>query len=121
MARAVVLDFRALCRSERPTNPRAISDSARTRRYLRRALRKHYDGTTRRKEPMAHPAELAQVATTFDPDRRACEKQASRDADARAMATGAKTVEQLRRENSFAVPPRNAVIDYRSIPRARLR
>lgn len=42
---------------------------------------------------------------TFNPAQRAREKQASRDADARALASGEKTVEQLRAENaSFAFP-----------------
>jgi hypothetical protein len=54
-------------------------------------------------------------------DARSSEKQASRDADTRALARGEKTVEQLRHENSFALPPSDATIDYRSIRRARLR
>jgi hypothetical protein len=33
--------------------------------------------------------------------QRAAEKQASRDADARALASGAKSREQLRHENSM--------------------
>jgi hypothetical protein len=37
----------------------------------------------------------------FDPAKRAAEKQASRDADARALATGQKTREQLRLENDM--------------------
>ena len=52
---------------------------------------------------------------------RAGEKQAVREDDFRALASGTKTVEQLRRENSFALPPPNATIDYRAVPRARLR
>ena len=35
----------------------------------------------------------------FDPKARAAEKQASRDADEAAIASGAKTREELRREN----------------------
>jgi hypothetical protein len=35
----------------------------------------------------------------FDPKKRAHEKQLSREEDARALASGAKTREQLRREN----------------------
>lgn len=35
----------------------------------------------------------------FDPAELAREKQRSRDEDARALATGEKTLEQLRREN----------------------
>jgi hypothetical protein len=38
---------------------------------------------------------------TFDPAQRAAEKQASRDADARAIAEGRVTEEQLRRDNSM--------------------
>jgi hypothetical protein len=37
----------------------------------------------------------------FDPAKRAAEKQASREDDARALASGAKSREQLRRENSM--------------------
>lgn len=37
---------------------------------------------------------------TYDPRERAAEKQRSREADARALATGTKTREDLRRENS---------------------
>jgi hypothetical protein len=37
----------------------------------------------------------------FDPKERAREKQASRDQDERDLASGAKTREQLQRENSF--------------------
>jgi hypothetical protein len=41
----------------------------------------------------------------YDPIARAAEKQASRDADAAALASGEKTVEQLRKENgAFAFP-----------------
>jgi hypothetical protein len=41
----------------------------------------------------------------FDPEQRAREKQASRDEDARALASGEKSREQLRRENgAFAFP-----------------
>jgi hypothetical protein len=37
----------------------------------------------------------------FDPAQRAAEKQASRDADARALEAGLVTREQLQRENSM--------------------
>jgi hypothetical protein len=41
----------------------------------------------------------------FDPNERAREKAASRQRDARAIAGGEKSVEQVRRENaSFAFP-----------------
>ena len=41
----------------------------------------------------------------FDPAERAAEKAASRAEDARAIAAGEKTPEQVRRENaSFAFP-----------------
>jgi hypothetical protein len=39
------------------------------------------------------------VVQTYDPKERAREKQASRDEDTRALATGEKTREQLCREN----------------------
>lgn len=38
---------------------------------------------------------------TFDPAQRAAEKQRSRDADARALAEGRVTEEQLRRDNNM--------------------
>ena len=37
----------------------------------------------------------------YDPEERAREKQAARDADAAALASGAKTREQLTRENGI--------------------
>lgn len=40
----------------------------------------------------------------FDPDERARQKQASRDDDARALASGSKSREQLKRENSAFRP-----------------
>ena len=41
----------------------------------------------------------------FNPNERAQEKQRSRDKDARALASGEKSREELRRENShFAFP-----------------
>ncbi len=41
----------------------------------------------------------------YDPAERAREKAASREADERALASGEKTREQLRKENgSFAFP-----------------
>jgi hypothetical protein len=43
-------------------------------------------------------------APTFDPAERAREKQLSRDQDERDLASGAKTREQLRRENAFVHP-----------------
>jgi hypothetical protein len=42
----------------------------------------------------------------FDPLERAREKQASREEDARALAAGEKTREQLKRENGHFVFPR---------------
>lgn len=38
---------------------------------------------------------------TFDPEERAREKQASRDADAAAITSGEKTAEQVRRANAM--------------------
>ncbi len=46
---------------------------------------------------------------TFDPTERAREKQASRDEDVQALATGEKTVEQLRKENAAFAFPRSRV------------
>jgi hypothetical protein len=40
----------------------------------------------------------------FDPEERAREKQRSRDQDERDLASGAKTHEQLTRENTFLDP-----------------
>lgn len=37
----------------------------------------------------------------YDPRERAAEKETSRDADERALATGEKTREQLKRENGI--------------------
>jgi len=55
----------------------------------------------------------------FDPRQRALEKQASRDEDARALASGEKTVEQLRAENgAFAFPRDRIRIDINSVRRA---
>jgi hypothetical protein len=42
----------------------------------------------------------------FDPKERAREKQRSREEDAQALASGAKTREQLRRENGHFVFPK---------------
>ena len=42
------------------------------------------------------------------------EKQASRDADAHALASGEKSREQRWRENSF-IPPRSMTVDYRRL------
>lgn len=39
----------------------------------------------------------------FDPEERAREKQRSREEDARAVASGAKSREELRRENGHFV------------------
>ena len=39
----------------------------------------------------------------YDPAQRAAEKQASRVEDARALASGEKSREQLRRENQFTI------------------
>lgn len=47
----------------------------------------------------------ARFLGTFDPAERAREKQASRDADARALLSGEKTRAQLKAENgAFAFP-----------------
>jgi len=69
---------------------------------------------------MARPTEPTQPKP-FDPAHRAAEKQASRDADARAIALGEKTVEQLREENRFTASLKFAPLDYSKLPRARVR
>jgi hypothetical protein len=46
---------------------------------------------------------------TFDPAERAREKQASRDQDAHDIATGARTVEQVRHDNGAFAFPRERV------------
>jgi hypothetical protein len=51
---------------------------------------------------------------TYDPEDRAMQKQRWRQSDALALASGAKTVEQLTRENSFLSPEviRLTRVDY---------
>jgi hypothetical protein len=51
----------------------------------------------------------------FDPEERAREKQASRDEDARALASGEKNREQLKRENgAFSFPrERLRIVSFR--------
>jgi len=49
----------------------------------------------------AHILGVMQPPRVFDPAQRAAEKQASRDADARALAAGAKSREQLCLENDM--------------------
>lgn len=51
----------------------------------------------------------------FDPKVRAAEKQASREKDARDLATGVKTREQLWRENTM-LPAHVTTIDISKIP-----
>jgi hypothetical protein len=64
-------------------------------------------------------AYASEPARALDPVPRAAEKQASREADARALASGEKTRAQLVAENSFL--PLHAVgnIDFSSVPLAR--
>ncbi len=48
---------------------------------------------------------MASELENFDPEERAREKQRSREDDARALASGEKSREELRRENGhFAFP-----------------
>lgn len=47
----------------------------------------------------------------IDPEVRAAEKQASREQDAADLASGKKTIEQLRRENTF-LSAKNSVIRW---------
>ncbi len=49
------------------------------------------------------------IVETFDPRERAEEKRRSREADAAALASGGKTREQLRKENSAFAFPRSRV------------
>jgi hypothetical protein len=46
------------------------------------------------------------VVTTFDPKTREQEKQASRDADEKALIDGTMTVEEIERKNSFLTADR---------------
>jgi hypothetical protein len=49
----------------------------------------------------------------YDTSEQALEKQASRDADARALASGEKTLEQLHKENGLlAFPPEQTSIEF---------
>jgi hypothetical protein len=48
---------------------------------------------------------MAQELERFDPKERAREKQRSREEDARALASGEKSREQLQRENGHFVFP----------------
>jgi hypothetical protein len=78
---------------KRPTKPQPSVLSPRAREILAR-VRAH---RARQEEP--EPEE------TFDPVARAAEKQASRDDDARALASGEKSRAQLKAENgAFAFP-----------------
>jgi hypothetical protein len=70
---------------------------------------------------MARPNEPTTEREVLDPAVRAAEKQASREADARAIRSSEKTIEQLRRENSFTALVDFAPIDYSKLPRARVR
>ena len=49
---------------------------------------------------------MAKDAERFEQAERAREKQLSREEDARALASGAKSREQLRRENGVFVFPK---------------
>ncbi len=50
----------------------------------------------------------------FDPVARAAEKQAARDRDEQSLASGAKSREQLWRENSF-IRAAGSEIDFASV------
>lgn len=53
------------------------------------------------------------MALVLDPAVRAQEKAASREEDARALASGEKSQEQLRAENgAFAFPRDRIVVDF---------
>jgi hypothetical protein len=52
-------------------------------------------------------------ADQYDAKQRALEKQLSREADARALASGEKTRDQLRAENgAFAFPRERVHVDF---------
>lgn len=51
----------------------------------------------------------------YDPQERAREKQASREEDARALASGEKTHTQLWHENSF-LRASDFIVDFARIP-----
>lgn len=53
-----------------------------------------------------HEPVVDAVQLTFDPAERAREKQASRDADEKALADGTMTVEEIERKNSFLTADR---------------
>lgn len=63
-------------------------------------------------------AYASEAARAFDPTARAAEKQASREEDARALASGEKTRERLWKENSF-LPANRTRIDFRRVPTLR--
>jgi hypothetical protein len=48
---------------------------------------------------------MAKEPERFDPKERAREKQRSREEDARALASGEKSPDQLRRENGYFAFP----------------
>lgn len=57
---------------------------------------------------------MAPSSPDFDPAERAREKQASRDEDARALASGEVSREQLKHENgAFAFPRERLRISFR--------
>jgi hypothetical protein len=51
-----------------------------------------------------------QFSVTYDPEERALEKQASRDEDARRLAAGEVTPEQLREENTLICPEGGRIV-----------
>jgi hypothetical protein len=57
----------------------------------------------------------------LDPRQRAAEKAASREEDARALASGEKTREQLSAENgAFAFPPERVRLEFPSLKKFKL-
>lgn len=86
---------------KRPAKPQPSALSPRAREILAR-VRAHWE---RHAAEEPEPEEQA----TFDPVARAAEKQASRDEDARALASGEKTVAQLKAENGAFAFPRDRV------------
>jgi hypothetical protein len=57
----------------------------------------------------------------YSASQRAAEKAASREADARALASGEKTRDQLRAENSaFAFPPERVRLEFPRLKKIKL-
>lgn len=90
-----------------------VMEIAKAQASIDSALAKRAAGTSRRR--VVQVQKEASPIATYDPAVRAQEKQASREADRIALESGAKTREQLQKENTvFAFPPGTVKIDYSS-------